>query len=116
MTRIRALPNRILATKGDFGEHVTQSGIIIQSTEGKAAGIVPRWFQVFEIGQGVEDVVPGQWVLVEHGRWTPGVNIDDDRISEDDKVWQIDPAGILGISDVEPDNRGTGYNADTAWA
>lgn len=114
LTRIRALPNRILATKGDFGEHKTKSGIIIADTDGTSAGIVPRWFQVFEIGEGIDEVQPGQWILVDHGRWTPGVTIDDDRLDETDKVWQIDPEGILGTSDQEPD-RGIAYNADTAW-
>jgi co-chaperonin GroES (HSP10) len=115
MTRIRALPNRVLATKGDFGEHVTKTGIIISSTDGKASGIVPRWFQVLEVGRGIDYVTPGDWILVEHGRWTEGMEVEDDRLDEGDRVWQIDPKGILGISDQEPQDRGTGYNASTAW-
>ena len=60
-------------------------------------------------------MTPGDWILVEHGRWTEGMEVEDDRLDEGDRVWQIDPNGILGISDQEPQDRGTGYNASTAW-
>jgi hypothetical protein len=116
LTKLRALPDRILATKGDFGEHVTKSGLIIRGTNGTNAGIVPRWFQVFEIGTNVKTIKQGQWILVEHGRWTSGINVDDDRLDKDDLVWQIDPNGILGVSDHKPDNLGLGHNATTAWS
>ena len=75
---------------------------------------MPRWFQIFEIGENVTHVKVGQWILVEHGRWTAGVNVDDERLLNDDKVWQIDPNGILGVSDTRPSDMGAGYNADTA--
>ena len=112
---IRAIRDVILATGSSFGEHKTASGIIIKSTEGTNSGIVPRWFCVFEVGpEAPKEIKPGLWVLVEHGRWSDGLDTDDPRQVEGSRVWRIDPKGILGVSDERPD-FGVAYNPNTAW-
>jgi len=56
--------------------------------------------KVYKIGPDQQDVSVGQWILVEHGRWTRGIKIND---GTGEKVIQrVDTAGILAISDSEP--------------
>ena len=105
MTRIRAYSDNILAINGDFGDQTTQAGLIIKSTIGKESGIVPRWFQVFDVGPDIDWLEPGQWVYVEYGRWTEGFKAPDDRLDPDQKIWKLDPAGCLAVSDEKPNDQ-----------
>jgi hypothetical protein len=101
--RVKARSDNILCVDGDFGDTVTGAGIIIKSTLGKASGIVPRWFQVFEVGPDIDWICPGEWVLVEHGRWTEGIPVQDERLAEGAKLWKVDPNACLAVSDHKPD-------------
>lgn len=59
----------------NFGEQVTTSGIVISSDNGKERGIYPRWAQVFAVGpEHNEEFTVGDWILIEHGRWTRGID------------------------------------------
>ena len=68
--------NRVLVRDMYFGEQKTASGLIINNDDGTTRGIYPRWGKVYAIGPTNEDEYKvGDWVLVEHGRWTRGVNM-----------------------------------------
>ena len=66
----------------------------------RTAGIRPRWARVYAIGPEQEDIAVGDWVLVSHGRWTRGVDIEDDNGEK--TLRRIDPNDILLVSDEEP--------------
>lgn len=105
--KLRAIRDNILCTDGDFGDKVTASGLIVQSTIGKSEGIVPRWFHVFEVGSDIDWIQPGQWVYVEYGRWTEGIEVEDERFDTENnkkKIWKIDPKACLLVSDEAPSN------------
>ena len=110
--KLRAIRDNILCTDGDFGDKVTASGLIVQSSIGKSEGIVPRWFRVFEVGEDIDWLQPGQWVYVEYGRWTEALEVEDERF---DKIWKIDPKACLLVSDTEPDNTVV-FNTDAVSA
>lgn len=98
--KIRAIHDWIIVTDMNFGERKTASGIVLRSDNAKVTGIYPRWGKVYKVGPEQQDVTVGQWVLVEHGRWTRGIKIDD---GTGEKVIQkIDPNAILAVSDEEP--------------
>ncbi len=101
--QVRPLPKDILVYNMDMGEQKTSSGIIIQSDDGKAHGVKPRWAQVYKIGDKCElDVKVGQWILIEHGRWTRKIKIDDgDSIKE---VQKVEVASILAVTDERPND------------
>ena len=40
--KLRAIKDNILCSNGDFGDTVTDSGILIKSTAGKNEGITPQ--------------------------------------------------------------------------
>lgn len=68
--KIVPLRNNVLVCDMEFGEQKTASGIVLQSDNGKSAGVKPRWGRVWAIGPEQDEVKVGEWILIEHGRWT----------------------------------------------
>jgi len=100
ITNIKAKGDNILAISMDKGERKTAGGIVIPDDNGKEHGIRPRWCQVHSVGprsELIDDVQPGDWILVAHGRWTHGIEADEVGI-----IWRIDPNGILLHSNERP--------------
>jgi co-chaperonin GroES (HSP10) len=110
---ITAVGNRVLVTHMDFGEQKTAGGLIITSDDGKTRGIYPRWGKVY--GKGSKNKDPyevGDWVLIEHGRWTRSVDLEDDH-GEKLEVRMIETESILAWSDEPPETGlrvGAEYN------
>lgn len=99
--KLRALRNKVLVTKMEKGERRLGSGIIIPNDDGKESGVRARWVRVYSVGEDVKGIEEGQWLLVEHGRWTRGVELRDG----DEKlvIFQIDwPDAALLVSDEAP--------------
>ena len=92
---VKAIGEDVLVTDMDFGEIKSQGGIIINSDNGKGHGVKPRWAKVYSVGPEQKDVTVGQWILVEHGRWTRKVKVD--RGEGEFYLQKVDPTGILGI-------------------
>jgi len=92
----KPLRDGILVNNMEFGEQRTESGIIILSDDGKSGGIHPRWGKVIAIGPEQQDVSVGQYVLVAHGRWSRGFELNGET------VRTVDPNDVLGIQDQEP--------------
>ena len=100
--KVRALPKDILVIDMDMGEQISNGGIIVQSDNGKVHGIKPRWAKVYKVGTEVDYVKEGQWILIEHGRWTRKITIDD---GEGEKEFQkVDVASILVVTDEKPND------------
>ena len=98
--KIRPLRNKILVKSIDQGERKSKGGIILPSAdlvEQGAGGIRPRWAEVYAVGPEQKDVTVGDWVLMEHGRWTEEYKIDVN--GESVSLWMGDPNGVLGISE-----------------
>ena len=67
----------------------------------KAHGIRPRWARVISVGPKQNDVVPGEWILVAHGRWTRGLDMTDEA-GETVTVRLVDPKEIIMATDEMP--------------
>jgi co-chaperonin GroES (HSP10) len=80
----------------EFGEQKTEGGLIILSDDGKNSGIHPRWGEVTHIGPDQQDVEVGQFVLVSHGRWSRGFELNGEMLRT------VDPDDVLGVQDEEP--------------
>ena len=100
--KIRALHNDVIVIDMDFGEMTTASGIVIQSDNGKAHGVKPRWGRVYKIGPEQTDVKEGQWILVEHGRWTRKIKIDDGEGVKE--IQKVEVKSILAVADERPND------------
>ena len=101
--KVRALSNDILVINMDMGEQTTSAGIVIASDDGKAHGVKPRWAQVYKVGDQCSlNVKSGQWVLIEHGRWTRKIKIDD---GNGEKEFQkVEVKSIMAVSDEKPND------------
>ena len=75
--QVKPLKSRVLASSCEIGARTTESGIQLLDDDGKEEGIRPRWFIVRAIGPEQKDVVPGQYILVSHGRWTWAATVHD---------------------------------------
>lgn len=94
---IRAIRDHVIVTDMNFGEKISHGGIIIQSGDRKLEGIHARWAQVYAIGPEQKDVKIGQYILVSHGRWTRGLNIEDTTGKK--TIRRVDNKDILMVSD-----------------
>ena len=100
ISKLRPIADGVIVIDMNFGEQKTQSGLIIQSDNGKTHGIHPRWAQVYAVGNEQQDVAVGQWILIEHGRWTRGIKIEDD---EGEKIIRrVDTKCMMMVSDEPP--------------
>jgi co-chaperonin GroES (HSP10) len=93
----------VIVEEMHFGEQKTRGGIIIQSDDGKTMGVKPRWARVNAVGPQQEDVAVGDWVLVEHGRWTRGFEFESES-GEKHILRRIDTDAIMLISDEKPED------------
>ena len=100
--KIRAIRNDVIVTNMDFEEMTTASGIVIQSDNGKVHGIKPRWGEVYKVGPEQTDITPGQWILIEHGRWTRKIKINDG--DGDKEIQKVEVSSILAVSDQKPND------------
>lgn len=99
---IKPLHDKVFVSDMDFGEQRTTGGIFVPSSDGKADGITPRWGKVWAIGPDQRDVAIDDWILVEHGRWTRTVEVEqeDGTIL---KVRMVDAKDIMMTADEKPE-------------
>lgn len=99
---ILPIKNHVIVSEMNFGERKLSSGLVLLGDDAKASGIRPRWAKVYAVGPDQQDVGVGQWILVEHGRWTRGIKVEiDDEIFT---VRRVDADAIMAVSDEEPDS------------
>lgn len=100
MSKVQAIGDKILAEMIDKPENLkkTKSGIFISEKDGTADAIKPRWFKIHAVGPEVDFVTEGQYVFVEHGRWSAGMKVDDET-----KLYLLDNKDLWLVSDEEPD-------------
>lgn len=86
-----------------FGEQRTKGGLIIKDDDGTTRGIYPRWGRVHRKGpNNKEEYQPGDWILVEHGRWTRAFEVDEgDGVKE---LRMVETSSIIGWSKTKPDD------------
>ena len=99
--KVKPLRDRIFVSDMEFGMEKTSSGLYIPSADGKTQGIMPRWGKVWAVGDEQKDIKVGEWVLIEHGRWTRTVEIEteDGGVVE---VRMVDNNAIMLQSDEKP--------------
>lgn len=103
---LRALHDHVIVKDMHFGERVTASGVVLLSDDAKSRGIRPRWGRVHVTGPEQQDVKPGDWVLVAHGRWSRGMHVTQPS-GEELVLRRVDAKDILAISDECPSHDDT---------
>jgi co-chaperonin GroES (HSP10) len=92
----------VIVTEMTFDQRTTSSGLILLNDNGTGLGIRPRWGCVYAVGPDQQDVRIGQWICVAHGRWTRGVEVEDELGEK--TLRRIDPKDILLVSDTQPND------------
>ena len=100
---LRPLGKSVIVSDMNFEERISTGGIIIMTDNGKSTGIRPRWGQVYAVGPEQQDVQVGQWVCVAHGRWTRGIDVEDETGKK--TLRRIDPNDIMLVSDEQPQDE-----------
>jgi co-chaperonin GroES (HSP10) len=100
---LRPVRDNILVTDMEFGMERTKSGLYIQSDDGKSSGVHPRWARVYAIGKEQTHVKVGDWILLEHGRWSRGFTYETEN-GDKITIHLADKDAILLVSDQKPDD------------
>ena len=107
----KAVSDRVLVSDMFFGEQKTKSGLIIGDDNGKVRGIYPRWGKVFSKGpRNKDDYSISEWILIEHGRWTRGIEVEFD--GEKHELRMVEAKSVLAYSQEKPNDElrvGTEY-------
>jgi len=108
----KAIGKRVLVSDMYFGEQTTASGIVLSNDNGKVRGIYPRWAKIYNKGKENKDPFDkGQWVLIEHGRWTRGFLVNDGE--QEIELRMVDPEAILAYADEKPESVQLGSEYST---
>ena len=112
--QIKALQDNVLVADMEFDTRLSRGGIIIPNDNGTSLGIRPRWGKVYAVGPKQKDVEVGQWIMVAHGRWTRGIDIDDGTSEHKRTIRKIDPKDILLVSD-DPERPRDDTHSDAVY-
>lgn len=99
--RLKPLRDSIIVSDMEFDERLSNGGIVLLNDDMKSSGIRPRWGKVYAVGPEQKEIKVGQYILIDHGRWTRGVKIDDGQGEK--TIRKVDNNDILLVSD-EPVN------------
>jgi len=84
----RPLKKQVFVTDLEYGARLTKAGIIKPDDDMTNTGIRDRWAKVWAVGPEVDDLKPGNWVLVKSGRWTN--HFDMEMPAGVVRLWRIE--------------------------
>jgi co-chaperonin GroES (HSP10) len=100
--QLKPLRDAVIVSDMNFEERLSSGGIVLVKDNGKSSGIRPRWGRVYAVGPEQKDIRVGTWICVEHGRWTRGIEIEDE--SGKHMLRRVDPKDVMMESDELPDD------------
>jgi len=98
--QLHPLNDSVIVSDMNFEERISTGGIVLLTDNGKSSGIRPRWSRVYAVGPDQHDIRVGTWICVEHGRWTRGIEIEDETGKQ--TLRRVDPKDIIMESDELP--------------
>ena len=99
--KLEPIRDKVFFSDMNFGDEVLASGLILQSDNGKGEGVKPRWAKVWAVGPDQTDVKVGEWILMEHARWTREFEYENEDGSIT-KLHMADLNAIMLASDEKP--------------
>ncbi len=84
----RPMKGKVFVTALEEGVRLTRGGILLPDDNAKITGIRARWGQVHSMGEGVEGIAVGDWILIKHGRWTQRITVSFDEGDVD--LWGVE--------------------------
>ena len=94
---LKPLPGKLFCVSLEVGLRKSAGGIVLTDDNDMRAGdrgIRPRWFKVINVNVDTnpDDIKIGDYVLVEHGRWSKrftGTDIDNYSVVEEKSVMLV---------------------------
>jgi co-chaperonin GroES (HSP10) len=108
--KIIPIRDNVLVTDMNFDIRISKGGIILPSDDGKSEGVRHRWGRVWAIGPEQQDVKVGEWILLEHGRWTRGVKVELEN-GDEIIIRRADINAILMVTDEDPGDNTFGSHS-----
>jgi len=103
---VKPIKDHILVEEMSFTERKTKGGIILLDDDAKSEGIRPRWAKVYSLGPKYDgEIEVGNWILIDHGRWTRGV-----KIGSGQTIRRVDNKDVLLVTDEKPNDEIMGIN------
>lgn len=99
LTTFKPKDGTVFVTDMSFDAEETSTGIVMGNDDGTTAGIRPRWAKVWKVGKNVTICKVGQWVLIDHGRWTRDIRTSIDGAIA--SVRMIDVDSVFLVSDTK---------------
>jgi hypothetical protein len=95
----KPIGSHVIVCDMSFDVRITNGGILLPNDDMKSAGIRPRWGKIYAVGPDQKDpeLVEGKWIMISHGRWTRGVDIEDEEGEK--TIRRVDINDILLVSD-----------------
>ena len=95
----KPLGKHVIVSDMKFDQRISRGGIIIPNDDMKSEGIRPRWAEIYAVGPDQDDpeLQPGKWILISHGRWTRGIDVEDETGKH--TLRRVDVNDILLVSD-----------------
>ena len=108
--KIIPIRDNVLVTDMNFDIRISKGGIVLPSDDGKSEGVRHRWGRVWAIGPDQKDVKVGEWILLEHGRWTRGVKVELEN-GDEIIIRRADINAILMVTDEDPGDNTFGSHS-----
>jgi co-chaperonin GroES (HSP10) len=108
--KIIPIRDNVLVTDMNFDIRISKGGIVLPSDDGKSEGVRHRWGRVWAIGPEQQDVKVGEWILLEHGRWTRGVKVELEN-GDEIIIRRADINAILMVTDEDPGDNTFGSHS-----
>lgn len=97
----RPLKENVFVTDLDSGPHQTAGGIIIPDDNFSERGVHPRWARVWALGPDVKGIEVGEWLFIEHARWTNSIDLE--LPAGVVRIWKVDwPDAVLLAAPDDP--------------
>lgn len=101
--KLSPIHNRVIVSDMHFGEQKTKAGLILRGDDGTSRGIYPRWAKVHAKGpENTDEYDVGDWILVEHGRWTRGMDVNEGNGEK--TLRMVEAESIIGFSKEKPND------------
>lgn len=103
---LKPIHDKVIVTNLEHGVKKTKSGLIIlddSTVDAGERGIKPRWALVHAVGPEQKDVNVGEWILLEHGRWSLGQDLSEIKGEHPIRIWLADHDAILAVADEKPE-------------
>jgi co-chaperonin GroES (HSP10) len=108
--KIIPIRDNVLVTDMNFDARISAGGIVLPSDDGKSEGVRHRWARVWAVGPQQKDVTVGEWILLEHGRWTRGITVVDET-GDEIVIRRADINAILMVSEDNPGDNTFGSHS-----